>query len=282
MQVADMSGFIQEIVTSGVFLGLIVVLRLLLIRMIRRKAEILSKEQRRWVTRVKNGTLAVTCIGLVMIWAPQLQTFALSLTAFAVALVVATKEMILCLTGSLLRVSTQSYKVGDWIIIDGVMGEVMDIDAFSTRLEEIDQKTCQFTGKSVSIPNSRLFTSQVENRNFSKTYNFQDISITVAYQDMNPVALQEAFQETVMRHINGFQAEGRRFTQRIARKKGIDLTDFTPVFGMRTSDLGHYAFTARVFLPTQESDSILLRITKEFLDLAHNMRHSEHQKKLVA
>jgi len=212
-----------------------------------------------------------------MIWAPQLHTFALSLAAFAVALVVATKEMILCLTGSLLRISTRTYKVGDWITLDGIMGEVMDIDAFSTRVEEIDTKTSQFTGKKIIIPNSKLFTSQVENRNFAKNYIFQDVSLSVQSGDLGPTDLLEQFQLIVNRHIDPLREDAAKFTRRVARKAGIDFRDSGPTFGLRTTDLGHYVFTAKIFIPTSESDTITLSIAREFLDMAHNMRQDTHK-----
>jgi small-conductance mechanosensitive channel len=269
----SMASFAQEFITSGIFIGLVLVLRYVLISMTRRNAEILSKEQRRWITRIKNGTFVVVFIGLSMVWAPQLQTFALSLTAFAVALVVATKEMILCLTGSLLRVSTQTYKVGDWVTIDGITGEVMDIDAFSTRVEEIDAKTYNFTGKKVSIPNSKLFTSQVENRNFIKNYMFHDLSLTVQYPGINPAALFETFQQIIKDHLDPHQEDAGKFTRRVARKAGVDFQYMEPSVGLRTSDVGHYVFTARIFIPTRDSDKIIPAITKEFLDFANNMRN---------
>src|SRR5690606_25179459 len=99
---------------------------------------------------------------------------ALSITAFVVALVVATKEMILCLTGAIMRATTQPFKAGEWITIDGVTGEVIDLDAFAFRLQEVDMsgKTYQFTGRTITIPNSKLFTHNVENANFFKAYIF--------------------------------------------------------------------------------------------------------------
>jgi small-conductance mechanosensitive channel len=63
-------------------------------------------------------------LGLVLIWAPQLWTFALSLAAVAVEIVVATKEMILCISGSLMRASPRAFSVGDWIEVADVRGEV--------------------------------------------------------------------------------------------------------------------------------------------------------------
>ena len=92
-----MSSLPQELLTSVIFIAFLWSLQVLLIRMVRGKKEVLSKDQRRWINLIKNGIIVSVLLALVLIWAPQLQTFALSLTAFAVALVVATKEMILCI-----------------------------------------------------------------------------------------------------------------------------------------------------------------------------------------
>lgn len=269
-----LSTFVQELITSVVFFGLVAGLRYGFIRMVRRNHEILTKEQRRWIMQIKSGTFIMLLAGLVMIWAPQLHTFALSLAAFAVALVVATKEMILCLTGSLLRISTRTYKIGDWITIDGIMGEVMDIDAFSTRVEEIDAKSSQFTGKQIIIPNSKLFTAQVENKNFAKNYTFQDISLAVQSTDLGPSELLAQFQDIVMQHIEPLRADAEKFTRKVARKAGIDFKNSDPAFGLRTTDLGHYVFTAKIFIPTKDVEKITLAIAKNFLEFAHSMRQS--------
>lgn len=264
----SMMGFAQEFFTSAIFIMLVVGLRTVLIRMARGKHDVLGKERRRWVTRIKNGTFVVVFIGLAMIWAPQLQTFALSLTAFVVAFVIATKEMILCFTGSLLRMSTQPYKVGDWVTIDSVMGEVVDIDAFTTRVEEIDHKTLQYTGKKITIPNAKLFTTQVENKNFIKNYMFMDIALAVQCGDIDPSDIFNRFQDIVAGHIAPLRADADSFMKRVSRKAGIDFRDASPSFGMRTSDLGHYIFTTRICVPTAQAEAVNIAITRDFLSFA--------------
>ena len=269
-----MSSLPQELLSSVIFIAFLWSLQVLLIRMVRGKKEVLSKDQRRWINLIKNGIIISTLLALVLIWAPQLQTFALSLTAFAVALVVATKEMILCITGSLLRISTQPYKVGDWVTIDGVTGEVMDINAFSTRLEEIDVagKTYGFTGKKVTMPNSKLFTSTVENQNFIKSFIFHDISVAVQFQDMNPIELSSILEEITEQHIAPTKEDAAKFSRRVSRKAGIDIPEPEPSYGFRTSELGHYVFMTRIFVPTRHADNIGVSISKEFLARIYEMR----------
>ncbi len=269
-----MSSLPQELLTSAIFIAFLWSLQVLLIRMVRGKKEVLSKDQRRWVNLIKNGIIISTLLALVLIWAPQLQTFALSLTAFAVALVVATKEMILCVTGSLLRISTQPYKVGDWVTIDGVTGEVMDINAFSTRLEEIDVigKTYGFTGKKVTMPNSKLFTAIVENQNFIKSFIFHDISVAVQFQDMNPAELATLMEEITEKHIAPSKEDAAKFSRRVSRKAGIDIPEPEPSYGFRTSELGHYVFLTKIFVPTRHADNIGVSISKEFLTRVYELR----------
>lgn len=270
----SLSSLPRELLTSVVFIAFLLTLRTLLIRMVRRKSEILSKEQRRWVNRIKNGIMVTMLVCLTMIWAPQLQTFALSLTAFAVALVIATKEMILCLTGSLFRVSTQPYKVGDWISIDGITGEVMDINAFTTRLEEIDVagKSYEFTGKAVFLPNSKLFTAVVENQSFIKSFVFQDFSVAVQFNDQNPVELAETLKAITEKHTAASKEDASKFARRVSRKAGIDIPSAEPTFGFRTTELGHYVFTGRIFVPTRSADEIATLISQEFLASVYESR----------
>lgn len=276
-----MSAFAQELVTSVIFIGILLGLRILLIRMVRRNSEILSKEQRRWINRIKNGTIIIAFVCLAMVWAPQLQTFALSLTAFAVALVVATKEMILCLIGSLFRISTRPYKVGDWISMDGVTGEVMEINALSTRLEEIDtaSNSYAFTGKRVVLPNSKLFTANVENKNFMKSFVFQDVSAVVQFTGLDPLQLAALLKEVTESRIQPLRDDGAKFARRVSRKAGIDLPDSAPSYGFRTTELGHFAFTARVFVPTQQAGAIATAIAQEFLSKVHGLRVSQEEKR---
>lgn len=268
-----MSLFAEQLFTTFVFIAAILALRVLAIRAIRHRAEVLNKEQRRWVNRTRNGAIVLIAVGLLMIWAPQLQIFALSVTAFVVAFVIATREMILCLIGSLYRVSTQPYRVGDWITIEGISGEVMEITPFTTRVEEIDiVKSGQFTGKVVSIPNSKLFTAQVNTLNVLKHFTTLDISSAVQFTDLDPVPLFDLYRETVRRHADPFYGDASAFMRRVSRKAGIDMPDPAPSFGLRTSDLGHYIFSARIVIPTAQAGEVQTRIAADFLSGVHKLR----------
>ena len=103
----------------------------------------------------------VLLVGLVVIWAHELQAFAVSLVALAAALVLATKELLLCWSGAALWVGGKAYSVGDRIQIAGHRGVVLDHDIFATKLLEIGpgQALHLYTGRVTVFPNSMLFTN---------------------------------------------------------------------------------------------------------------------------
>lgn len=78
---------------------------------------------------------------------PEIETFALSITAIAVALVIATKELILCVSGALYRASSKAFQIGDWIEIGPHFGEVVDHGIGSTTLQVVSRHDCAFTGR---------------------------------------------------------------------------------------------------------------------------------------
>lgn len=151
--------------TSDVFASVSLILVLLAARLIagralRRRDNLTQQVARRWTANFRNVLILVLMIGLVMIWAPQLRTFALSLTAVAVAIVVATKELILCLSGAALRTFTRAFSVGDVIEVGTTKGEVLDLNLLATRLKEFESTDGSIvpTGRTITLPYSLLFT----------------------------------------------------------------------------------------------------------------------------
>lgn len=270
-----------SIFTSIVLFVVVGIGRGILIRYIRKDTEVLDKEQRRWTIRVKNAAAILIVIGLILIWAPELHTFALSIAAFAAALVIATKEMILCLVGAVMRATSHSFSVGEWITVDNITGEVVDLDAFSFRLQEVDMegKTYQFTGRVVTIPNSVLFTAKVVNANFFKNYIFEDVRIAVQYMDLDPAAALAELKLIVEKYFEPLRKDSTSFNKKIRKRAAIDIGTAEPIYDLTTTDLGHYHFHARVFVPTEKAVLIGSEISAEFLSRVYKMRTENAEKR---
>jgi hypothetical protein len=88
---------------SLILLVSLVITRALIVRWIFRNPNLSIESKRRWVVTTRNSIVFAFVVGLVVIWAHELQAFAVSIVALAAALVLATKELILCWSGAALR-----------------------------------------------------------------------------------------------------------------------------------------------------------------------------------
>lgn len=157
---------------------LLVVLRWLLLRYIGQ--ERISDELRaRWQNFIKNAFVLAALIGLILIWAPQLRTFALSLTALAVATVLATKELILCVSGSLLKTSSSTFSIGDLVEYAGHRGYVVEQSLLTTQLQEVDLKSGILSGNQIVLPNSLFLNHPVKNYSHLRPYFVHSFSLYI-------------------------------------------------------------------------------------------------------
>ena len=173
---------------------------------------------RRWNANIRNALLLVAMVGLLMIWAPQLRTFALSLTAVAVAVVVATKELLLCLSGSAFRTFTRAYSIGDIIEIGEYRGEVIDINLLASRLKEIERRegSIRPLRQIVVVPHSLLFSNPVRilaradtlaEHVFSLVFETK-LDLFSRLEEIGSVA-QSAFRDALPRHAPDGPASAR-------------------------------------------------------------------------
>jgi small-conductance mechanosensitive channel len=179
------SSVVLDGLTSLLLLLFLLIVRALIVRAISKNPTLSMEAKRRWVVSVRNSMVFVLLVGLVVIWAHELQAFAVSLVALAAALVLATKELLLCWSGAALRVGGKVYSVGDRIQIAGHRGVVLDHDIFATKLLEIGpgQASHLYTGRVTVFPNSMLFTNALVKENPVQEYGLYILMIPLTDKD---------------------------------------------------------------------------------------------------
>jgi small-conductance mechanosensitive channel len=263
---------VQMLTTIGIVLFMLL-LRFGLTRMILARVDsgVLSEAQRRRVSHVRFATLVVIIVGPVLIWAPELQNFALSLTAVAVAVVIATKELLLCLSGALLRAGTRAFAIGDWVEIGAIKGEVIETGLMATTLQEIDvdHNVYEYTGRTLVVPNSVLLTSHVRNENFMKRYVFHQFAIYIE-PGLDPFALEALILDRIRRESAGFYDVARRYNSTIRRRTGVEITGPEPRVLVSTTDVAKTRIAVSLFCPTRAAAGIQQAVTREVMNAVYD------------
>lgn len=206
------SSVVLDGLKSFILLVCLLITRTLAVRWISRNPALSMESKRRLVVNTRNSIVFVFLIGLVVIWAHELQAFAVSIVALAAALVLATKELILCWSGAALRVVGKVYAVGDRIQIAGHRGVVLDHDVFATKLLEIGpgQSAHLYTGRVTFFPNSLLFTHSLVKENPGQEYGLYTLVI--------PLKADEDWQRAERTLLEVGKAECAPFMEEAARQ----------------------------------------------------------------
>ncbi|TNC59341.1 mechanosensitive ion channel domain-containing protein [Rubellimicrobium roseum] len=257
-----------DLLASLLLLVVLWIARGLVARLLRARTEVPPHILRRWLATARNVFLFLLLLGLVLIWAPQLRTFALSLTAVAVALVVATKELILCVSGSVLRMSSRAFSVGDWIEVANLRGEVVDHSLLATTLQEFEQGTFHATARTVVLPNSTFFSNPIRNLSTVRDHTFHSFSVTTE-PDVDVAGQADRIAAIVERHYAPHKAEAARVNAHIERRSGVDILDPEERIRYSTTDIGKYRVTISLFCPTRLAEPLESAITRDLIGLLY-------------
>lgn len=261
---------LMDIAVSVTLVLLMVLARVVAGHAIRRRTEMPPHLQRRWTANLRNLLLLLGVLGLVLIWAPQLRTFALSLTAVAVAIVIATKELILCFSGSLMRASSSSFAIGDWIEVAGTRGEVVDHNLFVTVLHEFHPGTCSHTGRKAVLPNSLFLGQPMRNETLMREHAFHAFSLTVD-PTVDVFAHRAAIEGLVARHVEPLREAATQAGSSLEQRLHADLKDSLLRVAFRTTDLGKYRVGVTVLCPTRAAESLENAITCDVMSYLHGV-----------
>ena len=126
------------------------------------RGEISAEKRRLHLVWARNVIWFMIFTIVVSVWASTIAGFALSLAAVAGAMLIVSKELLMCVFGYLYITLVRPFKVGDLIEINQLNGRVIDIDMFATTLAELGYAG-QLTGKVAEFPNGMLLTTPLKN-----------------------------------------------------------------------------------------------------------------------
>lgn len=227
-----------------------------------------STDTRYLINSAKNLINLVTLVLVFYLWSSELQKFAFSIAAFVVAIVLATREYILCFIGFLYVTSTSPFRVGDWVQTGDYCGEVTTTDWAKLTLLEIDPKTYVYTGKTLFIPNNQLITQPIVNLNFLKRYVSHSFTLTME-NTYNPYINQPALLAKAVEYCSDFQSVAERYNSMIESRLDVNLPGPEPSITISTTKEGRVQTSFVIFCPTEKAVDIEEQLTKDFFALIH-------------
>jgi small-conductance mechanosensitive channel len=258
--------YLYKILTSlAVIVGALAI-RTLVIRTILKGAP-RSEVRRGWVVSVRNATWLVIVLGLAAVWAEALVGFGAALLAFAVAFVIATKELIQGVLGNFVRTTTNMYSVGDRIEVGPHRGDVVDLNLFTTTILEVGPGHTSHlrTGRTIVLPNMLLVTTPVVNESAMKQFVVHSFTVPVSVEDdwkQAEAVLLEAAQKECAPYLD----EARRHMNALEREHGLQSLPLQPRILVDVSEPDRVNLMVRVPAPVGRQGPVEQAILRAFLE----------------
>ena len=220
------------------------------------RGDISAEKRRIHLVWARNVIWFVVLLIMVSVWASTIAGFALSLAAVAGAMLVVSKELVMCVHGYLYVTLVQPFKIGDVIEFNQLHGHVVDIDMFATTLVELD-RAGQRTGKMVEFPNGLLLTHPLKNASPNGVYALHAIRIPVPLslaQDLERI--ETAAMAAADRATTPWREDAMNHFRKASEENFIALPSGKTKVSWDFSDPEHLVLVIRVASPITERPKV--------------------------
>lgn len=256
----------HKLLTSLFLVVIFMAVKKMLIKVLRRQSKRRGEDKRHSINTIDQLGNALLLVLLLTLWANEVQSLALSIAAFMVAIVFATRELIQCFIGFVYYMTTRPFRVGNWVQLGTQVGEVVELDWAKTTLLEVDPDTYNYTGKHVYVPNNQLMNQVVKNLNFLRRYRLHSFEITnEPFAD--PYVLLEPFEALVSEHCAHFRDVAERYKSLIERNLDAGFISIDPEIDIETNHLAKIVVKIGLFCPSDEAFKLEQKIRADWTRL---------------
>ena len=221
----------------------------------------------RVVIRFALQAVGVLLILLVIVGLPRQMPTILGLAG--AGLTVALKDFIVAFVGWFILMGRNGLRIGDWVEINGVVGEVVEINLWHTVLLETGNwaDTGHPTGRKVAFMNSFAIEGHYFNFSTSGQWLWDEIEILVPASE-NPYQIVDAIQKVVTRETETNAQSAEQEWQKAMSHYRVRSVSAAPAISLRPTSAGvevHVRYITRA----SERYAARTRLYQEIVELLH-------------
>jgi small-conductance mechanosensitive channel len=222
----------------------------------------------RVVIRSSVQAVSLLLVLLVVFGAPSQMPTILGLAG--AGLTVAMKDFIVAFFGWFVLMGKNGLRVGDWVEINGVAGEVVEINLLRTVLLETGNwtETGHPTGRKVAFVNNYAIEGHFFNFSTSGQWMWDELQITVP-PNQDPYPLLDAIQQSVAKETKSSAAAAEEEWKNSTSNYKVQSVSAAPTVNLRPTTAGvevHVRYIARA----QERSAMRARLNQTLVELLHH------------
>jgi small-conductance mechanosensitive channel len=233
-----MTRYRREFIWPVLVIAILIVGRFVLSRLI---FPIIYKRESLFIARRMTGYLLALLIIMVfaVFFLEDIKQIATVLGIASAAVVIALQDLCSAFAGWFVIVGSRKFVVGDRVEVDGMRGDIIDIQLLRTTLVEVNNwlGVDEPTGRVVLIPNNFVFKTKVFNYSHVHPFVWNKVDITVTYEtpalDAQALLLKVLEEETATEF-----GDARKGAAAMETRYGVSETVYQPKIYMFLADSG--------------------------------------------
>jgi small-conductance mechanosensitive channel len=219
---------LKSFLLSVVLFFLYLVIKRVLIRSVSKKT-LSTQEQLLLKKRISQYLFYFFVLSVFFIWFAKLQVFFVSIFAIAAAIVVALKELIMCVTGGILVRTSNIFNLGHRIEIAGVRGFVIEKTLLTTKILEIgpEKNSQQTTGDVITLPNSLMLAKEIKNESYFKGYSIKSFIFKID-NELLIYEVEKKLLEIVLKSTAPYLEEAKQNIGKFCESEGLIVPNLEP------------------------------------------------------
>ncbi|HSC87842.1 MAG TPA: mechanosensitive ion channel domain-containing protein [Polyangiaceae bacterium] len=194
------------------------------------------------------GVAALAVVGFVSIWFDDPANLTTAVGLVTAGLAFALQKVVTSLAGYFIILRGSTFSVGDRITMGGVRGDVVALGFFQTTIMEMGQppavqnadpavwvQSRQFTGRVVTVANSKIFDEPVYNYTREFPFIWEEMRLPIAYRDDRGQAEQILLEAAKKHAVDPHQLEPHMI-DRLEHDYRVRREDFEPSTYWRLTD----------------------------------------------
>ncbi len=197
----------------------------------------------------------------------RLEYLGISIGFISAGIAFALQEVILSIAGWIAIFSTNLYKPGDRIEINGVKGDVIDISVTQTTLMEMGQwvSSDNYNGRIVRISNAFVFKSPLYNYSTDFPFLWDEIMLPVRYQSDTKLA-GELIMQVAHAKLSEYADYAKEHWSGMVRKYLIENAMVEPTLSVKLTD-NWVEFTLRFVVDYKKRRTTKNELSREILEV---------------